>query len=109
MSTIIVALGIALGLLVWAVIASNLAHYHRGQARLWQHKWSDAIRERDAEESLIFEWSCRDLMPQWEQVYPQVRNLPNHRKYSEWATFCANYPTREQIIAHLEMEGAKSA
>ena len=72
----------------------------------YKARWHYSLSERGAEDSLIYEWSNRDLMPEWEDVYPHVKHMPTKRKYSEWATFCANYPTRESIIAQLSLEGA---
>lgn len=88
----------------YALLATLAVRYHQDQLRVWREKWSDCVKGRDTEDSLIFEWSCRDLMPEWEQLYPHVRNMQDERKYSEWATFCANYPTRESIMAHLDLE-----
>ena len=95
---------IALVSLVYGVVAWSQAHLERGRASEYKSKWHECLSERGAEDSLIFEWSCRDLMPEWEQLYPHVKDMPDHRKYSEWATFCANYPTRESIVAHLDLE-----
>lgn len=95
--------------IVCVIVQSNVTLYHRNKSHLWRRKYEDLALNRNAEDALLFEWSCRDLMPLWEKVYPHVQNLPNTRKYSEWATFCANYPTRQQIEAHLELEGEKVA
>lgn len=95
---------IAVVALVYGVIAWNLVHIQRDRTRNYRVKWEDCVKDRCAEDSLIFEWSCRDLMPEWEQLYPHVRDMEAHRKYSEWATFCANYPTRQSIEAHLDLE-----
>ena len=89
---------------VYGVIAWNAVHMNQDRLRTMRVKWEDCVKDRCAEESLIFEWSCRDLMPEWEQLYPHVQNMNDQRKYSEWATFCANYPTRESIMAHLDLE-----
>lgn len=32
----------------------------------------------------------RDIMPRWELLNPHVAAMQSHRRYSEWATFCAN-------------------
>lgn len=62
----------------------------------------DHIRKRDpnAEDRLIHEWECRDLIERWENCFPHVTLMPHERKYSEWATFCANN-TREQMIVQF--------
>lgn len=92
---------IAIVALVYGVIAWNVVHIQRDRTSNYRRKWEDCISERGAEESLIFEWSCRDLMPAWEELYPHVVHMDAHRKYSEWATFCANYPTRDSIEVQL--------
>lgn len=76
------------------------------QTRKYRRLWGESTTQRAAEESLIYEWSNRDLMPDWEDAYPHVEHMPNERKYSEWATFCANYPTREQMIAQISLDSA---
>lgn len=90
--------------LVCALYLAVTLRKSEAEARKYKVKWHECLSDRGAEDSLIFEWSCRDLMPEWEQLYPHVKDMPNQRKYSEWATFCANYPTRESIIAHLDLE-----
>ena len=89
--------------LLYGAAAWNAVRSQRERVRRMRVKWEDCVTDR-WEKSLVFEWSCRDLIPEWEQLYPHVRNMQPARKYSEWATFCANYPTRESIIAHLDLE-----
>jgi hypothetical protein len=92
---------IAVVALVYGVIAWNLLTIERDRVRNIRVKWEDCISERGTDEALIFEWSCRDLMPAWEELYPHVKHMQPHRKYSEWATFCANCPTRSSIEVEL--------
>lgn len=51
----------------------------------------------------------RDLMPRWELVNIGVAAMPSHRRYSQWATFCANLTVLdrdclESSISELESD-----
>lgn len=75
----------------------------------YQRRWEASLLDRNAEESLIYEWANRDLIPKWEECYPHVKHMPEVRKYNEWATFCANYPSREQLLTELELNAMGAA
>lgn len=42
----------------------------------------------------------RDLMPVWELHNPHVSHMQPHRRYSDWATYCANVPGIQ--LSHLD-------
>lgn len=89
------------------MLGARLTYVERMRDR-YHDMWEAVVRDRNAEDSLIFEFANRDLMPKWEKVYPHVRNMPAARKYSEWATFCANYPSRTAMEKQLgKVEGTK--
>lgn len=97
--------------IITTIIASGLGIVQTARLLLceserddYRGRWENQLRDRGVEDSLVFEWSIRDLMPRWEAIYPHVRNMIDARKYSEWATFCANYPTRDAAEAQLGIQ-----
>jgi len=102
---IVLAITIAALAISLAVLAVRLTHIQNERDK-YKRKYHEVLAPGNAEDSLIYEWSNRDLMPDWENAYPHVKHMPDERKYSEWATFCANYPTREQMIAQISLDGS---
>jgi hypothetical protein len=87
--------------ILYGVMTSFLVSVQRDALKAYRKKWEDEVSGRNATDALLFEWSCRDLMPPWEELNPHVVNMPTQRKYGEWATFCANYPTRTALETEL--------
>lgn len=47
------------------------------------------------------QWQCRYLQPEWELLFPHVRQMDDKRKYSEWITFVANHGTFGDVTEAL--------
>lgn len=97
--------GLTLATLGFAFIFCGLTFHYQNLYKEYHSRWEDTVRGMG--DKLIYEWSVRDLTPLWEEAYPHVVDMQTHRKYSEWLTFCANYPTRNVMEVHLEEHGAR--
>jgi hypothetical protein len=68
----------------------------------YQSRWELAINSPNrTNDAMVYEWENRDLVRKWELCYPHVQEMQPMRKYSEWLTFCANYPSREAMETQL--------
>ena len=66
----------------------------------FQTRWEASINS-NRNDRMLYEWQNRDLVRTWEHRYPHVQRMSEARKYSEWLTFCANYPSRESMERQL--------
>ena len=96
-----VGLTVAAGL---AIAQSARLYLCESERDDFQLKWEQSLNARNSSDAVVHEFTNCELISKWEKVYPHVQNMMPHRKYSEWATFCANYPSRTAMLRQLGRE-----
>lgn len=95
MTTLFATLLILAGLVIVYQFASNRVLHI--ECEDYRNKFHQSLSKSYRDPYILHEWENRDLIPKWEKCYPHVQHMPENRKYGEWATFCANYMTREEM------------